>query len=201
MDQPVGSSVLHRLVADAVLPAELAALVLVLAEQGVPLVVAGPAAVRDQAASLRGAFSVEVLRTQPSRDTVAGGVVIGTSLEDVLRVLGAPAASDHEHAHEIPDEVRDLGVVLILGENRVNVAHYVRPVERDGAGHLQRRPPAVLGAWNELADDFDDFWWALTEELAARAGLDRGQLEDSVDARRRWLAGGHSGPGPADARH
>jgi hypothetical protein len=210
---PDGRSTLDRFVAERTLPAELTALVLTLAEQGVPLVVASTNATR--AAALRRAFTIEVLAIQPTRDAVAGGVILGRSLEEVLRLLGAGASSgtgtrdgdqssvgsDHDHATDVPDEARDLGVVLVLDEERLAVAHYVRPVERDGAGHLQRRPPAVLGAWNDAAQDFDDFSWALTDELARRAGLERHELEDAVEARRRRLAGAESGPGPPDARH
>ena len=45
------------------------------------------------------------------------------------------------------DELRALGLVVVLGaDDRIHAAHLLRPVERDGAGHLQRRPPAVLAA-------------------------------------------------------
>jgi hypothetical protein len=197
-------SKLADLVSTGGLPGDLAALVVVLVEHGLPLVVA--ARNRDHAAGIRQAFTSEVLADQPTRDAVAGGVVIGQSLEDVLRVLGAGHGlghdgEGHEHDAGVPDEARDLGVVLVLGADRLAVAHYVRPVERDGAGHLQRRPPAVLGAWNDTAHDFDDFWWALTDELATRAGLTRPELEDAVEARRRGLADHDSVPGPPDARH
>jgi hypothetical protein len=65
----------------------------------------------------------------------------------------------------------------------------VRPVERDGAGHLQRRPPAVLAAWNERSGAVDDFSWAVTDELAARTGLTRQDLEDQRESRRDQLSG------------
>jgi hypothetical protein len=192
-----------ELVAAAELPAELAALVLVLAERGVPVVVA--ARDPERAATFRRALVRGVIAAQPTRDAVAGGVIVAAGLEEVLRVLGVGAipqgADDHVHGSEVPDEARDLGVVLVLGDERLAVAHYVRPVERDGAGHLQRRPPAVLGAWNASAHEFDDFWWALTDELATRAGLGRSELEDLVDERRRQLVGADSAPGPPDARH
>ena len=188
-------SELRDLVAAASLPASLAALITVLVEHGVPLVVS--ATDQSRASAVRHAFTADVLARQPARDAVAGGVVIGASLQDVLRVLGA----EHDQGSGVADEARDLGVVLVLEADRVAVAHYVRPVERDGAGHLQRRPPAVLGAWNAGAADFDDFWWAFTDELATRAGLSRPELEDAVVAQRRRIEGDESVPGPVDARH
>jgi hypothetical protein len=121
-----------------------------------------------------------VRTSQPARDAIAGGVVIGSSLEDVLRVFGG--------ASEITDDTRDLGVVLVISDGRLQVAHYVRPVERDAAGHLQRRPPAVLGARDATTGDLDHFYWAYTDELATRAGITRQQLEDERDARARQLS-------------
>ena len=118
------------------LDAELAALVWLLAERGIPLVVASTD--RDAAQEVRGAFAGQVLAEHRSRDAIAGGVVIGSSLEDVLRLLGGAAGP----TGELADETRDLGVVLILEGDRLKVAHYVRPIERDAAGH----PPAVLSA-------------------------------------------------------
>ena len=108
-----------------------------------------------------------------------GGVVLGGSLEEVLRVLGGGG--------EITDDTRDLGVVLIVRDGKLGVAHYVRPVERDAAGHLQRRPPAVLAARDSQSGVLDHFYWAYTDELATRAGISRHELEDERDARARQL--------------
>ena len=88
---------------------------------------------------------------------------------------------------EIADEVRDLGIVLVLRDGRVVAAHYVRPVERDGAGHLQRRPPALLAAWSPDAAAPDHFYWAITDELATRAGMERDEFEDEHRRRRERL--------------
>ena len=175
---------LHAFVTTDALDVELAALVLVLAEHGVPLVVASRE--REPAEALRGAFAQQVRARQPARDAIAGGVVVGGSLEDVLRVLGGGG--------EITDDTRDLGVVMIVREGRVEIAHYVRPVERDAAGHLQRRPPAVLSARNATTGAMDHFAWAFTEELATRAGISRRDLEDERDARALRLAGAGSQP-------
>ena len=156
---------------------------LVLAEHGVPLVVASRE--REPAEALRGAFAQQV-RARPARDAIAGGVVVGDSLEDVLRVLGGGG--------EITDDTRDLGVVMIVRDGRVEIAHYVRPVERDAAGHLQRRPPAVLSARNATTGAMDHFYWGFTEELATRAGISPRDLEDERDARALRLAGAGSQP-------
>jgi hypothetical protein len=109
------------------------------------------------------------------------------------------------------DESRDVGVVIVLAPApapapesavpRVRLAHYVRPIERDGGGHIQRRPPAVLSAWNERAERLDHFYWAITDELAMRAGLERRDFEDAQVALARHMAGIDSALGPTDARH
>lgn len=170
---------LRTLIGTRVLDAELAALAWLLAERGVPIVIA--ARERAGALELRAALSSLVLSGRgEARDALAGGVVIGGSLEDVLRHLGADGLSD---------ETRDIGLVLVLADGRVAAAHYVRPVERDAAGHLQRRPPAVLSAWNAAADRLDHFWWAVTDELATRADMTRHVLEDEHERRVAALAG------------
>jgi hypothetical protein len=51
----------------------------------------------------------------------------------------------------------------------------------------------VLADWNERAGRFDDFSWAVTDELAIRAGLTRDELERLQAERRRSLASGHGG--------
>lgn len=177
---------------------ELAALVWLLAEKGVPLVVAASAA--GPAEQIRAAYVAQLRADQPARDTLAGGVVVARSLEEVLRVLGGSALP----GADVADEVRDIGIVLVADETRVSVAHYIRPVERDGAGHLQRRPPTLLGAWDDGAQRFDLFYWGYTDELATRAGMTRADFEDEQARRAQMLAGTASGDsrlGPTDARH
>jgi len=129
---------------------------------------------------MRRAFVDQIRVAQPARDTVSGGVVLAGSLEDVLRVLGGE--------DEITDDTRDLGVVLVVRDRQLAVAHYVRPVERDAAGHLQRRPPAVLSARDSASGVLDHFYWAYTDELADRAGISRHELEDERDASARSLS-------------
>lgn len=169
---------LRTFVAIDALDADIAALVVVLAEHGIPLVVASTD--RAAAEDLRRAFVEQVRQAQPSRDSIGGGVVLGGSFQDVLHVLGG--------GDEVTDDTRDLGVVLIVRDGRLAVAHYVRPVERDAAGHLQRRPPAVLSARDSSSGVLDHFYWAYTGELATRAGVTRHELEDEQDARARRLS-------------
>ncbi|HUR16475.1 MAG TPA: hypothetical protein VMZ33_04275 [Candidatus Limnocylindrales bacterium] len=177
---------------------ELCALVWLLTEKGVPLVVASAAT--SAAERVRTAFAAQLRVDQPSRDTLPGGVVMAGSLEDVLRVLGGSAIP----GSEVADEVRDIGIVLVTDESRVTVAHYVRPVERDGAGHLQRRPPTLLGALDATTGSFDLFYWGYTDELAFRSGMSRVEFEDEHARRTRLLVGaadGDTGLGPSHARH
>ncbi len=98
------------------------------------------------------------------------------------------------------DDHLDVGEAGVLGEERAGERHeavgeaeaedhHAVHVERDGAGHLQRRPPAVLADWNERAGRFDDFSWAVTADLADRIGLTRQELEDQRDSRGDQLSG------------
>ena len=80
------------------------------------------------------------------------------------------------------DAARSVGVILVLrrlddGPVRVAAAHYVRPLEQDPHGHVQRRPPALLAAWDADADRFDDYAWGITTELAGRIGLEPAAFE------------------------
>jgi hypothetical protein len=158
-------------IAEGVLDAELAGLLWLLAERGVPLVVASRSTA--SAAELRA-----VLTTQ------SGGVLLADSLEEVLRLSGAAAGG-------VPDELRELGVVVILravaDRPRVVAAHYVRRLERDAAGHLQRRPPAILAAWDEAEGQLEHFAWGVTAELADHAGMPVAEFERSQRERSAYL--------------
>ena len=169
-------------IAHGVLDAELAALVWTLSDGGVPLVVASR--LPEAAAQLRAAFTDS-----------AGGVLLADSLEEVLRLSGAPFGG-------IPDELRDLGVVLIVGEvggwARVLAAHYIRRLERDAGGHLQRRPPAVLAAWDKSDNRLEHFAWAITGELAEHAGMTGDELERRLADRAEFLAALAAGSGHGD---
>ena len=130
------------------------------------------------------------------------------SLEEVFRELQAPPVGASE------DEIRWLGVVVILrlfgarGEvlrypegsleaefgplqpsvrRRAVAVHYLRPVERDRQGHLQRRPPAVLATWDPEADCFEHFAWGITPELADRVGRTQADFEREHAARSDYL--------------
>lgn len=177
---PATPVALTAYVADDALDADLAALLWVLTDHGVPLVVAADdvAAARSLRDSLADLLPAD-RRTSDLR--LAGGVVTGSSLDDVLHLLGGRPGDD------LPDDARDLGIVVVLAGGRVTAAHYVRPVERDGAGHLQRRPPAVLSARDRDDDRLDHFYWGVTDELATRAGVSRSELEDAHAIRSRLL--------------
>ena len=176
-------------IAHGVLDAELAGLLWVLTDNGVPLVVASR--LPEAATELHSAF------------TAAGGVLVADSLEEVLRLSGAPFGA-------IPDELRELGVVLIVGQvggwARVTAAHYVRRLERDAGGHLQRRPPAVLAAWDATDNRLEHFWWAITAELADHAGMDADELENRQADRAEFLqalarSSGHNVAGHVTTGH
>lgn len=155
-------------IARRVIDDELSALIWLLAEAGLPLVVAGRPGVGRH--SLAAAFGALV-----EASGVAGGgdvrqrVVEADSLEEVLGPGSAQPGA------VIADQLRGLGLVLVLRDvadtgRRLISAHYLRPVERDAAGHLQHRPPALLAAWDAGHDRLDHFWWGVTSELADRAG-------------------------------
>ncbi|MEX2548482.1 MAG: hypothetical protein WD830_11965 [Chloroflexota bacterium] len=186
-DDGTGERSATRLIAEGVLDGELAGLLWSLLEGGVPLVVAtrhGEAA----ATEVRSAFAALVGSGHATADgALPGGTVHADSLEDLMRFSGA------EHLDDVPDEARDLGVVLVLGRAtpgeplRLVRAHYVRPIERDAAGHIQRRPPALLSAWDEQAARLDHFFWAITDELATRVGSDAHDFDVAHRRRVRLL--------------
>jgi hypothetical protein len=166
--------------------AGLAALLWQLVEGGVPVTVAGPAgsgrrALLEVLAELRPTGTP----LPPSR---LPAIVEADSLAAINERLAAPPfGASH-------DELRSLGVVLILGRTatglpRVIAAHYLRPLERDGHGHLQRRPPAVLATWDPASGAFDDYAWGIMPELAARIGLDPATFEAERGRRAAYLSG------------
>lgn len=158
-----------------VLDTDLAALLSVLVEHGVPLVVAS-----------RGPEAASALRAALTRS--AGGVLLADSLEEVLRLSGAAPGT-------VPDELRDMGLVLVLravdAAPRLVAAHYIRRLERDAGGHIQRRPPAVLAAWNERDGRLEHFYWSITADLADHAGLSLADFERERRSRAARMA--HAG--------
>jgi hypothetical protein len=175
----VTNDAVAALVARNTLDADLAALLETLVDHGVPLVVAG----RDAA---------EAERVSIAFGGTRGGVLVADSLAEVVRLAGGRGSG------ELPDELRDIGLVVIVRKlaqgDRVVAAHYVRPLERDAGGHVQRRGPAVLATFDE-ASGWSHFWWALTGELAERAAMERHALEDAVERRRRELEAFPAGHG------
>jgi hypothetical protein len=199
---------LVELIRSGVLDAELAALVWVLVEGGVPIVVAAPSErlgagaqlVRGIIGSIRpelddadlGQPLSRVAAGRLTRGQRLGGVVPGASLEDVHRRLAAPPLPMSD------DELTFLGCVLVLGPStdtpspgplRVVAAHYARPLARDAHGHQQRLAPAVLATWDAEAGRYEHFSWGVLPEIAARLGRRAGDLEADLHHRRDDLAG------------
>jgi len=204
------------LVARGTLDADLAALVWLLVEGGVPLVVIAPAPRLGAAAQLLlgvlgsirpdqmtpaleqplGATAVRRL----FRGRLPGGVIAGESLDDVYRNLKAPPLPVSD------EELTFLGCVLVLGGTeppvsgartgavssgrlRVVAAHYVRPLARDAHGHAQRLGPAVLATWNADRGHYEHFAWGILPEIASRLGRRAGDLELDLHHRRDDLSG------------
>jgi hypothetical protein len=174
-----------QLIHDGAIDSELAALLWLLFESNVPIVAMvadGP----SPGVELRAAIEALTVGAHATADgAMPGGVLRGTSLEDALATPGMQLVVGDRHDHgghgpDIPDEARDLGVVIVLGEpatgSRVLRAHYVRPVERDKEGHVQRRPPALLSAANDKGV-LDHFFWAINDELATRTDLAAADFE------------------------
>jgi hypothetical protein len=162
-------------------------------EGGSPVVVVGSASQAERAELASAVLSADPRRpavifdadTEPP--TIAGlaallqggsGVALvsgAADLEAVLERLHAPPA-------ELPyDAIRRLGVVIVVDAGprgpRVVAAHYLRPAERDGQGHVQRRAPAVLAAWDTVTQTWEHYAWAITPELADRVDRSQADLE------------------------
>lgn len=191
------------LLRDGVLDAELMALAWLLGEGGVPTTVIGDAPLEARSA-LAGALlslspgqawlvldaDAEAPTTERLAAMLRGGVGLGltlraSSLKSMLEGAG-PLRSLPE------DGIRRLGIVLVLDEVEVGLrcrsAHYLRPSERDGQGHVQRRPPAVLATWDQASDRFEHFAWGITPELADRADRSQADFEERQRGRASTLA-------------
>jgi hypothetical protein len=158
--------------------ARLAAVIWLLAEAGVPVLVAS----RDGLAAESLAAALEVFGRPPTLLATFPSSLEADSLEEVFERLAAPPWSLTD------DAVRSVGVVLVLrasadGLRRVVAAHYVRPLEQDPHGHVQRRPPALLAAWDGQADRFDEYSWGILAELAGRVGQSVAAFEAARAAR------------------
>jgi hypothetical protein len=195
---------LVELVAAGTLSADLAALLWLLSEGGVPLVAAGGAPHAARSGVARAVVGIDASRPWVVLDAderpltleqlgalIRGGVCLGIAL--AAPDLEAVTERLAEGPPGMPqDAVRRLGVVLVIEEAdaalRVSVAHYLRPTERDARGHVQRRPPAVLAAWDARAGHFEDYSWAVTPELAAAVGRTQADLEERCQERALLLA-------------
>ncbi|MET1231326.1 MAG: hypothetical protein ABWY52_00585 [Candidatus Limnocylindrales bacterium] len=178
---PLPESIVAWIV-DGALDAPLAATVWLLAEGGVPVVVAS----RDPTIGASLAEALDTFGRPPALLSVFPHLLEAGSLEEVQARLAEPPHAITE------DAIRSVGVVLVLrgladGRRRVVAAHYVRPLEQDAHGHVQRRPPALLAAWDADADRFDDYAWGITAELAGRAGREPAAFELARADRARLL--------------
>ncbi len=108
------------------------------------------------------------------------GVVI------VLRLFGPDGAPLHFAEGSMEAE---FGPLQPFVRRRAVVVHYLRPVERDGAGHLQRRPPAVLATWEPESDCFEHFAWGVVPELADRVERSQADFEREHASRTEYLRG------------
>ncbi len=154
---------LVRSLRDRAIDAELAALVWVLAESGLPVHVAtaDPNAAADLVAGLE-----DLVRPVH--------VIAGDALEDVLAAWS--------------DEPARLGVVLVARAGRVVSAHWIRPPLRDSAGHLRPQGPAVLAAFDARLDELEHFAWGVLAELAPVIGRTPAELEVDRAGRAERLA-------------
>lgn len=192
---------LVQLIRGGVLDADLAALIWVLVEAGVPIVVAAPPQRMAAGEQLLGGILASLgIAPDPARPLDAadarallsgrrrGAVVAGGSLEDVRRALAGPGLLLTE------EELSFLGCVLVLagegsGPLRIAAAHYVRPLARDVHGHTQMLGPAVLATWDGPAGRWEHFEWGVLPEIAARLGRRTGDLDADLHHRRDDLAG------------
>jgi hypothetical protein len=187
MSEPV-SGTITRAMRDGVLDAELAGLLWLLLDGGLPLVISG-AAGSGRSRLLQALAEL----TQSAEASQGGGrreplLLEAATLEEIFDSRSAATSG------QVPDELRQLGLVLIVRRvegrgSRLVSAHYVRPVERDAAGHLQRRPPAILSAWDERRDVLEHFYWGVTTELAERVGTTMRDFEAARVQRTDFLAG------------
>lgn len=187
-----------------VLDPGLAALAWLLVEGGVPVIVIGSAGGPERSAMAAALLSIDparafvVLDADVEPPTLArlsallrGGAGVGITL----------AAADLREAMErlrgeaggLPDDaIRRLGTVFALDGTsrgpRCSIVHYLRPTERDGQGHVQRRPPAILAAWDAATGSYEDYAWAVTPELADRVDRSQADFEERLRDRAALLA-------------
>lgn len=190
------------LVRAGALDGELAALLWLLVDGGLSLVVTG--GTPDRRSALLAALAALPGQESPPVDDITPRGVWGAvlrariaslrpgdrfratseaaSLRELLEMLEAPEVGLTD------DEIRTLGLIVVLdAHGPVLAAHLLRPVERDGAGHLQRRPPAVLAARDRHGGTLEHFTWAVTSELADRVDRSQADFEARQAARTRLI--------------
>jgi hypothetical protein len=188
------------LLREGVLDAELASLLWMLVGSGVPLVVAGEGTERAELAATLLSLDptrewvvldteVDPLTTDRLVALLRGGIGMGVlvhavSLEGVLERLAGAGLPE--------DAARRLGVVAIVVATatgpRFGAVHYLRPTERDGRGHVQRRPPAVLATWDPEEQCYEHYAWGITPELADRVERSQADFESRQRERAAFLA-------------
>jgi len=181
---------------------ELMALVWLLAEGGAPLVIIGNADLGARSGTAGALLSLSPGRswvvidaeadpptTQRLAALLQGGVGLGLTLPaSGLRSL----LEGHGPLRGLPEDgIRRLGTVLVIDGRgttlRCVAAHCLRPSERDGQGHVQRRPPAVLASWDDDIDRFEHFAWGITPELADRVDRSQADFEERQRDRATFL--------------
>jgi len=148
---------------------------------GAPLQPAATRLVADLAANATWGERARIAVRAASIGYALAVTIDGDSLETVFQALKAAPNLVTD------DELTRLGLVLIVAEDRVIAAHYVRPLARDEHGHTQRLGPAVLATHDPSTDRFEHFGWGITPELAVRIGQRAGDLELEIERRRELL--------------
>jgi hypothetical protein len=200
---------LEALVRDDGLDAELGGLLEVIVGRGLPLVVAGGStSARDRLLEAlgRGDPAMLVDPADPDPRSTArsflhqageglpvSAIASSASLEELFETLTSPAIGLSR------DDLTALGLVLIVGaEDRVDAVHWVRPLARDGHGHVQRLGPAVLAARDPRTGRLEHYAWGVLPELAIRLETTPAELDAAAGERARTLRAEAIGRGGRD---
>ena len=206
---PVPNPDPRTLLREGVLDPDLAALLWLLLEGGTPLVVTGPATTEVRSALAASLLSLVPGRAwsvidadddPPSTERLAALLRGGTGFAVVQSGESLREWMSRAAETGLPEDgVRRLGVVVVAEGTarglRCLAVHYLRPSERDGQGHVQRRPPAVLATWDADSDAYEDFSWGITPELADRVDRAQADLEERQRDRAGFLASIGDGDG------
>jgi hypothetical protein len=187
-----------------VLDPGLAGLAWLLVEGGVPVVVIGSAGSPERSAMAGALLAIDPARAfvvldadveAPTLARLAALLRGGAGVGITLAAADLPEAMERlrGEAGGLPDDaIRRLGTVFALDGTsrgpRCSIVHYLRPTERDGQGHVQRRPPAILAAWDEASASYEDYAWAVTPELADRVDRSQADFEERLRGRAALLA-------------